>query len=63
MEERKRNRRRPDPAVRAELDRRYDETTKLLEERIAYHRAKIAEEREYRERRAALPAWRRLLPF
>jgi hypothetical protein len=34
---------------------RYDETTRLLLERIAYHRAKMAEERERRERR---PWWR-----
>jgi hypothetical protein len=36
-------------------------TTKLLLERRAYHQAKIAEERERRERRAAAPVWRRLL--
>jgi hypothetical protein len=49
--------------VRAELEARYVETTRLLEERIAFHRAKLAEERERSARRAALPAWRRLLPF
>jgi hypothetical protein len=35
----------PTPEERAERERRYNETTRLLEERIAYHRAKIAEER------------------
>ena len=43
---------------RRALDARYEETTRLLEERIAYHRGKIAEERARRER----PLWRRLLP-
>jgi hypothetical protein len=38
------------PEERAERQRRFDETTKLLEERIAYHRAKSAEERALRER-------------
>jgi hypothetical protein len=56
MEGKKRPRR-LDPEVRAELDARYVETTRLLEERIAYHRQKLAEERE----RATKPAWRRLL--
>jgi hypothetical protein len=31
---------------------RYDENTRLLEERIAYHRAKLAEERAAAERAA-----------
>jgi hypothetical protein len=48
---------------RADEELRNDPTTKLLEERMAYHRAKMAEERERAERRASLPAWRRLLPF
>ena len=48
---------------RAELEARYRSTTRLLEERIAYHRSKLAEERARHARRAALPAWRRLLPF
>ena len=47
----------------AEEEFRNDPTTKLLQERMAYHRAKMAEERERAERRAARPAWRRLLPF
>ena len=48
---------------RADEEFRNHPTTKLLEERMAYHRAKMAEEREQAERRAARPAWRRLLPF
>jgi hypothetical protein len=48
---------------RAERELENDPTVRLLEERIAYHRAKIAEERRERERREAMPAWRRLLPF
>jgi len=48
----KRKRRKIDPEVRAELERRYEETTKLLEERIAYHRAKMAEERAAAEAHA-----------
>jgi hypothetical protein len=39
------------PELQAELDARYDETTRRLEERIAYHRAKIAEERERKQSR------------
>lgn len=39
------------PEVRAEEEARYAETTRLLQERIAYHRAKIAEERERKQRR------------
>jgi hypothetical protein len=46
---------------RAEEEIRNHPTTKLLQERIAYHRAKIAEERAQAERRAAAPTWRRLL--
>lgn len=38
------------PEERAEYQRRYDETTRLLEERIAYHRARAEAERERRER-------------
>jgi hypothetical protein len=48
---------------RAEQEIRNDPTLKLLKERMAYHRAKMAEERQRAERRAAMPAWRRLLPF
>lgn len=40
-----RKKRRLSPEARTELDRRYEETTRLLEERIAYHRAKLQEER------------------
>jgi len=43
------------PEVRAEEEARYAETTRLLQERIAYHRAKLAEERERQQRRF----WRR----
>ena len=43
------------PEQRAEHERRFDETTKLLEERIAHHRRLIAEEREHEERRLAEP--------
>lgn len=43
---------------RRRLDAQFEETTRLLEDRIAYHRSKIAEERARRER----PLWRRLLP-
>ena len=46
---------------RAEEEFRNHPTTKLLQERMAYHRAIIAEERARAERRAAAPAWRRLL--
>ena len=45
------------PEVRAEEEARYAETTRLLEERIAYHRAKIAAERERKERHFWRP-WR-----
>lgn len=45
------------PEVRAEEEARYAETTRLLEERIAYHRAKIAEERE-REEKQRRRRWR-----
>ena len=48
---------------RVEAELRNDPTMKLLKERMAYHRAKIAEERTRAERRAARPAWRRLLPL
>ena len=57
MAKRKRSRRISDEERRL-LDAQYEETTRLLEERIAYHRAKIAKERARRER----PLWRRLLP-
>ena len=52
-----------DPAVHADLEARYRETTQQLEERIAFHRAKLVEERERAAKRAALPTWRRLVPF
>jgi len=45
------------PEVRAEEEARYEETTRLLLERIAYHRAKLAEERERKQRRFWRP-WR-----
>jgi hypothetical protein len=46
---------------RAEEEFRNHPTTKLLEERMAYHRGIIAAERARAERRAAAPIWRRLL--
>ena len=52
MERKKRVRRGLPP----ELKEQYEQTQNLLAERIAYHRAKIEEERARRERRAA---WRR----
>lgn len=45
------------PEVRAEEEARYEETTRLLLERIAYHGAKLAEERERKQRRFWL-RWR-----
>lgn len=42
------------PELLAEWDERSRETTRLLEDRIAYHRAKIAEERK----RSLRPFWR-----
>ena len=60
MAESKRSRR---ARARAEEEIRHDPTAKLLKERMAYHRAKMAEERERAEQRAAMPAWRQLLPF
>jgi len=43
------------PELHAELDERCRQTTRLLQERITYHRAKLAEERERKQRRL----WRR----
>ena len=60
MAESKRSRR---ARARAEEEIRHDPTAMLLKERMAYHRARMAEERERAERRAAMPVWRRLLPF
>ena len=51
-------RKRISPEARAELDASYEHTTRLLEERIAYHRRKLAEEREEREHRRR-SWWRR----
>jgi len=39
------------PELHAELDERCRQTTRLLQERITFHRAKLAEERERRQRR------------
>jgi len=50
MANRKRKGRIP-PELHAELDERCRQTSRLLEERIAYHRAKLAEERERKPRR------------
>ncbi len=57
-----RKKRRLSPEERAELDVRYEQTTRLLEERIAYHRAKLEEERERAAKRVARHGWRRLFP-
>jgi hypothetical protein len=46
---------------RADEEFRNHPTTKLLEERMAYHRGIMAAERERAERRASAPVWRRLL--
>jgi len=48
----KRKKRTLPPELLAEWDERSRETTRLLEERIAYHRAKLAEEREREQRRS-----------
>lgn len=42
-------RKKPTPEERAAREARYNETTRLLEERIAYHRARSEEEREKRQ--------------
>jgi hypothetical protein len=47
----KRKKRTLPPELLAEWDERSRETTRLLEERIAYHRAKLAEERGRKQRR------------
>jgi hypothetical protein len=52
MTDRKRKRRRLSDEERAELDAAYEETTRLLEARLAYHRAKLVEERAAAEARA-----------
>jgi hypothetical protein len=44
-------RRKIDPEERRVLEESYRETVKKLEERIAYHRAKLAEEEAARGRR------------
>lgn len=46
---------------RAEVEFRNHPTTKLLEERMAYHRRIMAEERARAARREAAPIWRRVL--
>jgi type VI protein secretion system component VasK len=51
--EKKRKRRSPNAE---ELDRRFEETSRLLEQRIAYHRALIARDNARRE----LPWYRRI---
>jgi hypothetical protein len=51
--ERKRRRR---SANSEEFDRRFEETSRLLEQRIAYHRALIAHEKARRQ----LPWYRRI---
>lgn len=47
--------------ARADEEFRGHPTTKLLEERMAYHRGIMAAERERAERREAAPIWRRVL--
>ena len=54
----KRKRKTLPPELLAEWDERSRETTRLLEERIAYHRAKIAEERDRKPRRFFWRYWR-----
>jgi hypothetical protein len=51
--EKKRKRRSPNSE---ELDRRFEETSRLVEQRIAYHRALIARENARRQ----LPWYRRI---
>jgi hypothetical protein len=53
MEKKRKKRRSPESE---ELDRRFEETSRLLEERMAYHRALIAKEKA----RRALPWYRRI---
>ena len=57
MAKRKKRRTLP-PELLTDWDKRSRETTRLLEERIAYHRAKLAEERERAERPRRLLFWR-----
>jgi hypothetical protein len=49
----KKKRKRPIPTETAEERERHERTQKLLADRIAYHRAKIEEERTQREREAS----------
>ena len=49
----KKKRKRTIPTASAEERERHEHTQKLLADRIAYHRAKIAEERALREREAS----------
>ena len=53
MEKKRKKRRTPNSE---EVDRRYEETSRLLEERIAYHRGLIAQEKARRQ----LPWYRRI---
>jgi type VI protein secretion system component VasK len=53
MERKRKKRRSPNSE---ELDRRFEETSRLLEQRIAYHRALIAQEKARRQ----LPWYRRI---
>ncbi len=46
---------------RAEEELRDHPTSRLLRERMEYHRAIIAEERARAERRQSVPLWRRVL--
>jgi len=55
MAKRKLAKRTPEEIARSER------VTRMLEERIAYHRARAEEEELERHRRATTPAWRRRL--
>ena len=49
----KKKKRKATPTASAEERERHEQTQKLLADRIAYHRAKIEEERTEREREAS----------
>ena len=64
MKDPKRKRKRLSDEERAELDAAYEETTRLLKERRAWHQARIAEERAAAAAKVARrERLRRLLPF
>ena len=49
------------PRMTPEEIARREETSRMVEERIAYHTAMAEKERLERERRAQVPVWRRRL--